>query len=58
MSKVKRLNIATPQGVGGELSKGSQFSFSYAWAEASREVSLVMPYDPTVATCLSWSALI
>ncbi|AUZ48575.1 type II toxin-antitoxin system HipA family toxin [Pseudomonas orientalis] len=47
MSKIKRLNIATPQGNAGELSKGSQFSFAYGSAEASREVSLVMPYDPT-----------
>ncbi len=47
MSKIKRLNIATPQGNAGELSEGSQFSFAYASAEASREVSLVMPYDPT-----------
>lgn len=31
----------------GELSMGSQFSFAYASAQASREVSLVIPYDPT-----------
>lgn len=49
MSKVKRLNVMTPQGCAGELSKGSQFSFAYQAAEASREVSLVMPYDPTPA---------
>ncbi|KQM55388.1 phosphatidylinositol kinase [Pseudomonas sp. Leaf15] len=49
MSKVKRLNITTPQGMAGELSKGSQFSFAYASAQASSEVSLVMPYDPTPA---------
>jgi len=49
MSKVKRLNITTPQGLAGELSKGSQFSFAYASAQASSEVSLVMPYDPTPA---------
>lgn len=49
MSKVKRLNIVTPQGNAGELSRGSQFSFAYDSAEASREVSLVMPYDPTPA---------
>lgn len=49
MSKIKRLNIATPQGMAGELSKGSQFSFAYASAQASSEVSLVMPYDPTPA---------
>lgn len=47
MSKVKLLNVMTPQGYSGDLSKGSQFSFAYASAEASREVSLVMPYDPT-----------
>ncbi|MBC3206873.1 type II toxin-antitoxin system HipA family toxin [Pseudomonas sp. SWRI111] len=47
MSKVKRLNVMTPQGWAGELSKGSQFSFAYQSADASREVSLVMPYDPT-----------
>lgn len=47
MSKIKRLNIATPQGMAGELSRGSQFSFAYDSAEAPREVSLVMPYDPT-----------
>lgn len=47
MSKIKRLNVATPQGISGELSKGSQFSFAYASAESPREVSLVMPYDPT-----------
>lgn len=47
MSKIKRLNVATPQGIAGELSKGSQFSFAYASVEAPREVSLVMPYDPT-----------
>ncbi len=49
MSKIKRLNITTPQGMAGELSKGSQFSFAYASAQASSEVSLVMPYDPTPA---------
>lgn len=49
MSKVKLLNITTPQGLAGELSKGSQFSFAYASAQASSEVSLVMPYDPTPA---------
>ncbi|AXJ07398.1 phosphatidylinositol kinase [Pseudomonas fluorescens] len=47
MSKVKQLNVATPQGFSGELSKGSQFSFAYETADATREVSLVMPYDPT-----------
>ena len=47
MSKVKRLNVATPRGFSGELSRGSQFSFAYQSADASREVSLVMPYDPT-----------
>lgn len=47
MSRVKLLNVATPQGHSGELSKGSQFSFAYASAEAAHEVSLVMPYDPT-----------
>lgn len=47
MSKIKRLNVATPQGISGALSKGSQFSFAYASAESPREVSLVMPYDPT-----------
>lgn len=47
MSKVKLLNVMTPQGYSGDLSKGSQFSFAYASAEAPREVSLVMPYDPT-----------
>lgn len=47
MSKVKRLNVTTPQGFSGELSKGSQFSFAYETADATREVSLVMPYDPT-----------
>ncbi len=47
MSKIKLLNITTPQGMAGELSRGSQFSFAYASAQASREVSLVMPYDPT-----------
>lgn len=49
MSKIKLLNITTPQGMAGELSKGSQFSFAYASAQASSEVSLVMPYDPTPA---------
>ena len=49
MSKIKLLNITTPQGQAGELSKGSQFSFAYASAQASSEVSLVMPYDPTPA---------
>ncbi|CAI8708997.1 HipA N-terminal domain-containing protein [Pseudomonas sp. GW456-12-1-14-TSB6] len=47
MSKVKRLNVITPQGFSGELSRGSQFSFAYETADATREVSLVMPYDPT-----------
>lgn len=47
MSKVKRLDVMTPQGWAGELSKGSQFSFVYQSADAPREVSLVMPYDPT-----------
>ncbi|RON03568.1 type II toxin-antitoxin system HipA family toxin [Pseudomonas brassicacearum] len=47
MSRVKSLNVETPQGLSGELSKGSQFSFAYASAEGPREVSLVMPYDPT-----------
>jgi len=47
MSKVKRLNVMTPQGFSGELSKGSQFSFAYETADAPKEVSLVMPYDPT-----------
>jgi serine/threonine-protein kinase HipA len=47
MSKVKRLNVTTPQGFAGALSKGSQFSFVYETADATREVSLVMPYDPT-----------
>ncbi|NWA84843.1 type II toxin-antitoxin system HipA family toxin [Pseudomonas sp. D2002] len=47
MSKIKLLNITTPQGMAGELSRGSQFSFAYASAQASREVSLVIPYDPT-----------
>jgi serine/threonine-protein kinase HipA len=47
MSKIKLLNITTPQGVAGELSRGSQFSFAYASAQASCEVSLVIPYDPT-----------
>jgi serine/threonine-protein kinase HipA len=47
MSKVKLLNVVTPQGFSGELSKGSQFSFAYQSADALREVSLVMPYDPT-----------
>ncbi|MGY2443418.1 hypothetical protein [Pseudomonas sp. SDO52101_S400] len=45
MSKVKRLNVSTTQGFSGELSKGSQFSFAYETADATREVSLVMPYD-------------
>lgn len=49
MSKIKLLNITTPQGMAGELSKGSQFSFAYASAQPSSEVSLVMPYDPTPA---------
>ncbi|CRM37152.1 MULTISPECIES: type II toxin-antitoxin system HipA family toxin [Pseudomonas] len=49
MSRVKLLNITTPQGLAGVLSKGSQFSFAYASAQASSEVSLVMPYDPTPA---------
>ncbi|PWE44138.1 type II toxin-antitoxin system HipA family toxin [Pseudomonas prosekii] len=47
MSRVKQLNIITPQGFSGELSKGSQFSFGYESADAPKEVSLVMPYDPT-----------
>lgn len=47
MSRVKLLNVTTPQGHSGELSKGSQFAFSYDSGEAAREVSLVMPYDPT-----------
>lgn len=47
MSRIKLLNVMTPQGYSGDLSKGSQFSFAYASAEAPREVSLVMPYDPT-----------
>ena len=47
MSKIKLLNITTPQGMAGELSRGSQFSFAYASAQAPREVSLVIPYDPT-----------
>lgn len=47
MSRVKLLNVMTPQGYSGDLSKGSQFSFAYASAESPREVSLVMPYDPT-----------
>ena len=49
MSRVKLLNVVTPQGRSGELSKGSQFSFAYASADTEREVSLVMPYDPTPA---------
>jgi len=49
MSRVKRLEVIVPQGLSGELSKGSQFSFAYASAEATTEVSLVMPYDPTPA---------
>jgi serine/threonine-protein kinase HipA len=47
MSRVKLLNVITPQGFSGELSRGSQFSFAYESADAPREVSLVMPYDPT-----------
>lgn len=47
MSRVKVLNVLTPQGHSGELSKGSQFSFAYSSADAEREASLVMPYDPT-----------
>lgn len=47
MSRVKQLDIITPQGFSGELSKGSQFSFGYESADAPKEVSLVMPYDPT-----------
>ncbi|VVO39858.1 type II toxin-antitoxin system HipA family toxin [Pseudomonas fluorescens] len=47
MSKVKLLNVMTPQGFSGELSKGSQFSFAYDSTDVPREVSLVMPYDPT-----------
>lgn len=47
MSRIKSLNISTPQGQSGELSKGSQFSFAYGATEPAREVSLVMPYDPT-----------
>ncbi|MBV4461551.1 type II toxin-antitoxin system HipA family toxin [Pseudomonas sp. COR58] len=47
MSKIRRLDVTTPQGFSGELSKGSQFSFAYDSADAPREVSLVMPYDPT-----------
>lgn len=47
MSRVKLLNVLTPQGRSGELSKGSQFAFSYSSADAEREASLVMPYDPT-----------
>ncbi|MGE8146774.1 type II toxin-antitoxin system HipA family toxin [Pseudomonas frederiksbergensis] len=47
MSRVKQLNIITPQGFSGELSKGSQFSFGYESADAPKEVSLVMPFDPT-----------
>ncbi|KAF1031851.1 MAG: Serine/threonine-protein kinase toxin HipA [Pseudomonas sp.] len=49
MSRIKLLNVATPQGEAGGLSKGSQFSFAYTSLEAAREVSLVMPYDPTPA---------
>lgn len=49
MSRVKLLNVVAPQGNSGALSKGSQFSFAYASADAEREVSLVMPYDPTPA---------
>lgn len=33
MSRVKLLNVVTPQGHSGELSKGFQFSFAYASAE-------------------------
>lgn len=47
MSRVKQLDIITPQGDCGVLSRGSQFSFAYSTADAPREVSLVMPYDPT-----------
>ncbi|ONH54447.1 serine/threonine-protein kinase HipA [Pseudomonas cedrina] len=47
MSRVKLLNVVTPHGHSGELSKGSQFSFAYSSADAEREASLVMPYDPT-----------
>lgn len=47
MSRVKLLNVVTPDGHSGELSKGSQFSFAYSSADAEREASLVMPYDPT-----------
>ncbi|MFJ2685820.1 type II toxin-antitoxin system HipA family toxin [Pseudomonas sp. NPDC087342] len=49
MSRVRQLNVITPQGLSGELSKGSQFSFAYDAADAPKEVSLVMPYDPTPA---------
>ncbi|RON07459.1 phosphatidylinositol kinase [Pseudomonas brassicacearum] len=47
MSRVKLLNVMTPQGFSGQLSKGSQFSFAYESSDAPKEVSLVMPYDPT-----------
>ncbi|AZE76246.1 hypothetical protein [Pseudomonas synxantha] len=32
MSRIKLLNVVTPQGHAGDLSKGSQFSFSYSSA--------------------------
>ncbi|AZE97087.1 hypothetical protein C4J96_5019 [Pseudomonas orientalis] len=43
MSEIKRLNIATPQGNAGELSKGSQFSFAYATELGRKHCGVAAP---------------
>lgn len=41
--KVKVLEVDTPQGPAGRLTREARFVFNYATGERSREVSLVMP---------------
>lgn len=43
LKKIKQLRVSTPQGISGDLSKESRFTFNYGTGERSCEVSLTMP---------------
>jgi serine/threonine-protein kinase HipA len=43
-AKLKKLEISTPQGESGLLTKESRFAFNYTRPEKDREVSLLMPH--------------
>jgi serine/threonine-protein kinase HipA len=49
--KIKQLQVGTPQGDAGLLTKESRYAFNYQSAARDREVSLTMPIRAESPNC-------